>query len=147
MDLDKSIIGLSGKVFTFEVEKRHLRQFAEAIGDPNPLYVDEGYASNTPYGGLIAPPTFPMAVGADGGDLPLELDTRRMLHGEQEFIYYQSIRPGDRLQCQMKVADLYEREGKSGSMQFLVLDTEMKDEEGEMVGISRTNIIYRKLTT
>lgn len=147
MDLDKRFIGLSGKVYIFEVEKRHLRQFTEAIGDPNPLYVDEGYASNTSYGGLIAPPTFSMAVGADGGDLPLELDTSRMLHGEQEFIYYHPIRPGDRLECQMKVSDLYEREGKSGSMQFLVLDTEMKDDEGEMIAISRTNIIYRKLTT
>ncbi|ASN06160.1 MaoC family dehydratase N-terminal domain-containing protein [Virgibacillus necropolis] len=147
MDLDKSIIGLSGKTFIFEVEKRHLRKFAEAIGDANPLYFDEEYASNTPYGGLVAPPTFPMAVGANGGDLPLELDTRRMLHGEQEFIYYYPIRPGDRLECQMKVADLYEREGKSGSMQFLVLDTEMKNEEGKTAAISRTNIIYRKLTT
>lgn len=147
MDLDKSIIGLSGKKYIFEVEKRHIRQFAEAIGDPNLLYTDETHASGTPYGGMIAPPTFPIAIGADGGDLPLDLDTRRMLHGEQEFIYYKPIRPGDRLHCQMKVADLYEREGKSGSMQFLVLDTEMEDEAGKIVAISRTNIIYRKLTT
>ncbi|MBM7599972.1 acyl dehydratase [Virgibacillus halotolerans] len=145
MDLDKSIIGLSGEKFTFEVEKGHIRRFAEAIGDNNPLYANEKYASETPYGGMIAPPTFPIA--AAGGDLPLDLDTRRMLHGEQEFIYYQPIRPGDCLYCQMKVNDLYEREGKSGSMQFLVLDTEMKDQEGQMVAISRMNIIYRKLTT
>lgn len=30
-------------------------------------------------------------------------------------------------------------------MQFLVMDTEMKDENGELVVISRTNIIYRAL--
>jgi len=147
MDLDKSIIGLSGKSFVFEVEKRHVRQFAEAIGDLNPLYVDEEYAAETSYRGLITPPTFPIAVAAEGGDLPIELDTRRMLHGEQEFIYYQSIHPGDRLHCQMKIADLYERVGKSGSMQFLVLDTEMKDEEGEMVAISQMTIVYRNLAT
>lgn len=149
MDLDKSMIGLSGEMFVFEVEKRHIRQFAVAIGDENPLYTDEEYAMETTYGGLIASPTFPIVVGSDGGggNLPLELDSRRMLHGEQEFIYYQPIRPGDRLYCQMKVSDLYEREGKSGNMQFLVLDTEMKDEKGEMVAISRTNIIYRQLTT
>lgn len=147
MDLDKSIVGLSGEKFVFEVEKGHIRRFAEAIGDTNPLYVDGKYASETPYGGMIAPPTFPIAVGVDGGSIPLDLDTRRMLHGEQEFIYYQPIRPGDCLYCQMKVSDLYEREGKSGMMQFLILDTEMEDEEGKMVAISRMNIIYRKLTT
>lgn len=145
MDLDKSIIGLSGKSFIFEVEKRHVRQFVEAIGDSNPLYLDEEYAAKTTYGGLIAPPTFPIAVASEGGELPIELDTRRMLHGEQEFIYYQSIRPRDHLHCQMKIADLYERVGKSGSMQFLVLDTEMRDGTGEMVAISQMTIVYRNL--
>lgn len=146
MELDRSLIGLKGEAFTFDVEKRHILQFAEAIGDDNPLYVDEEYAAKTVYGGIIAPPTFPVAIGpGSGGDIDLPLDYNRMLHGEQEFIYSRPIRLGDRLYCQMKVADVYERQGKSGKMQFLVLDTEMKDEAGEMVVISRTNIIYRSL--
>ena len=41
------------------VEKGAVRKFAEAIGDPNPLYVDEEAAKASRYGGLIAPPTFP----------------------------------------------------------------------------------------
>ncbi|WP_019379273.1 MaoC family dehydratase N-terminal domain-containing protein [Virgibacillus halodenitrificans] len=145
MELDNSIIGMTGESFTFEVEKGHIKRFAEAIGDNNPLYINQEYAEKTPYQSVIAPPTFLIAAGANGGDLPLELDTKRMLHGEQEFIYYKSVRPGDSLQCQMKVSDLYEREGKSGSMQFLILDTEMKDPRGELVAISRMNIIYRKI--
>lgn len=147
MDLDNSIIGLSGKPFIFEVEKGHIRQFAEAIGDDNPLYVDQEYAADTPYEGLIAPPTFPIAVASTGGDLPIELDTRRMLHGEQAFTYYKPIRPGDRLHCQMKIADLYERKGRSGNMQFLVLCTEMKDDDGELVVVSEMTIVYRNLAS
>jgi acyl dehydratase len=143
MDLDSSIIGLTGQTFTFEVEKRHIRQFALAIGDHNPLYLDEEYAAQTPYGGIIAPPTFPIVIGAEGEGIMLELDPKRMLHGEQEFIYTRPIRPGDTLISQMKVTDLYEREGKSGKMQFLVLDTEIADEGGSMVVINRMNIIYR----
>ena len=143
MDLDKSIIGLAGPLFTFEVEKRHIRQFAEAIGDDNPLYRDEEYAAQTPYGGIIAPPTFPIAIGSEGEGIKLDLDPKRMLHGEQEFLYTCPIRPGDRLVCQMKVTDLYEREGKSGNMQFLVLDTEIADESGKRIVTSRMNIIYR----
>ncbi|NHC42477.1 MaoC family dehydratase [Bacillus sp. MM2020_1] len=143
MDLDRSIIGLTGPTFTFEVEKRHIRQFAQAIGDHNKLYTDEEYAAQTPYGGMIAPPSFPIVIGSEGEGITLELDPKRMLHGEQEFIYTRPIRPGDRLICQMKVTDLYEREGKSGKMQFLVLDTEIAEEGGGMVVISRMNIIYR----
>lgn len=147
MELDY-LKGLTGTQFVFDVEKRHIRQFAEAIGDSNPLYVDEEYASKTIYGGIIAPPTFPIAIGQDSGEsLDLKLDQRRMLHGEQEFIYNRPIRPGDTLYCQMKVSDVYEREGKKGTMQFVVLDTEMKDESGKLVVISRTNIIYRPLKT
>ncbi|WP_019240962.1 MULTISPECIES: MaoC family dehydratase N-terminal domain-containing protein [Bacillus] len=148
MELDKSLIGLSGPQFVFEVEKRHIRQFAEAIGDHNPLYVDEEYAKSTMYGGIIAPPSYPVAIGADRDQgINLPLDYSRMLHGEQEFIYNRPIRPGDKLYCQMKVTDVYEKEGKNGPMQFLVIDTEMKDEAGELVVISRTNIIYRTLTS
>lgn len=144
MELDQSLIGLTGPEYIFEVEKRHIRQFAEAIGDTNPLYVDEEYARSTVYGGIIAPPSFPVAIGADSGQaIDLPLDYRRMLHGEQEFIYQRPIRAGDRLYCQMKVSNVYEKEGKNGLMQFLVMDTEMNDEAGELVVISRTNIIYR----
>lgn len=148
MDLDQSLIGLTGPQYVFEVEKRHIRQFAEAIGDSNPLYVDEEYAKSTIYGGIIAPPSFPVAIVADSGQgVELPLDYSRMLHGEQEFIYHRPIRAGDRLSCQMKVTDVYEKEGKNGPMQFLVMDTEMKDQEGELVVISRTNIIYRAVAS
>ncbi len=35
-----------------------IRRFAEGIGDDNPLWTDPGYASTSPYGGVIAPPTW-----------------------------------------------------------------------------------------
>ncbi|WP_042356063.1 MaoC family dehydratase N-terminal domain-containing protein [Bacillus rubiinfantis] len=147
MDLDKSVIGVTSDVFVFEVEKGHIRRFAQAIGDRNRLYIEEEFASHTPYGGIIAPPTFPIAIATQGIGLPIKLDERRMMHGEQEFIYHRPIRPGENLYCQLRVTDLYEREGRSGKMQFLVIDTEMKDEHGELVVISRMNIVYRQLPT
>lgn len=144
MTLDNSLIGKRSKEYIVDVERRHIRQFAEAIGDDNPLYDNDEYASNTIFEGIIAPLTFPIAL-SDGADLPLDLDHRRMLHGEQEFIYERPVRLGDKLYCQTVVKDIYEREGRSGNMQFLILDTEMKDEDGNLVVTSRMNIIYREL--
>ncbi|ARK23435.1 dehydratase [Sporosarcina sp. P37] len=143
MNLDHSVIGLTSDEYVFEVEGRHVGQFAAAIGDDNPLYTDESYAKQSAYEGLIVPPTFPIAINDGKTEMPLHLDQRRMLHGEQEFLYYKPIRIGDRLRCQIKVSDLYDKEGKSGKMQFLKLDTEMKDETGDLVCISRMNIVYR----
>lgn len=143
MELTEEIIGLTSEPYTFEIENRHVQQFMQAIGDHNRLYTDQNYANKSPYEGLIVPPTFPVAMNNGNTELPVKLDYRRMLHGEQEFIYYKPIRPGDIFTCQMKIKDLYEKEGKSGAMQFLVLDTEMRNEENELVCISRMNIIYR----
>ena len=39
------------------IEKGHIMMFARAIGDENPIYSDENYASEKT-GGIIAPPTF-----------------------------------------------------------------------------------------
>ena len=140
------LVGKAGKPFVFQVGQRHIRQFSQAIGDTNPLYMDEEYAKTTVHGGIIAPPTFPIAIKPESGEeLDLGLDYRRMLHGEQQFIYTRAIRLGDVLYCQLKVTDVYEREGKNGKMEFLVLDTEINDEYGKHVVTSRTNIIYRPL--
>jgi acyl dehydratase len=41
-----------------EATRIAILKFTEGIGDPNPLWTDAQYAHKTPYGGLIAPPSF-----------------------------------------------------------------------------------------
>lgn len=142
MDLDKSMIGIASKPYTAQVDSERVLKFAQAIGDENTLYSDETYASETAYEGITIPPTFLIALGSSA-EFPLKLDFRRMLHGEQEFIYHHPVRIGDTLDCTMTVTDVYDREGKSGTMQFLVLDTEMKKEDGTLAAVARNTIIYR----
>src|SRR5690625_3895082 len=143
MNIDKSVIGLTSEEYVVEVEKGHIKKFAEAIGDFNTLYHDEGFAKESIDGWIIGRPSFPVARTSEGVEIPLGRDMRRLFHGEQELMYERVIHVGDKLHCQMSVADLYEKEGKSGTMQFLVLDTEMKDENNKLVVTSRMNIIYR----
>ena len=142
MDLDKKMIGIASKPYCAVIEQEHVTRFAQAIGDANPLYSDENYAKNTAYEGITVPPTFLVALGSNA-EFPLELDYKRMLHGDQEFIYHHPVRIGDTLTCTMHVTDVYDRIGKSGTMQFLVLDTNMATADGKLVAVARNTIIYR----
>jgi acyl dehydratase len=42
----------------YEATRDNLRHWAHGIGDDNPLWCDPAYATTTPYGRLVAPPSF-----------------------------------------------------------------------------------------
>ena len=142
MEIDRSIIGNTTPRVVFDVEKGLIKRFADTVGDPNPLYRDEDAAKRTRHGGIIAPPIFPSALILATG-FPFEFEPRRSLHGEEEFIFHRQIRAGERLYCQAKVIDVYEREGRSGPMKFIVTDTEAHDETGASVVTCRMTMVYR----
>src|SRR6185369_18032956 len=99
----KEMIGRVLSTGSATVDADHVAEFARALGDPNPLYVDENVARRGPFGGLVAPPTYPIALMtqamAGGMDTFLELGLNFMtlVHGEQEFEYRRPIRAGETL--------------------------------------------------
>ncbi|MGN1385894.1 MAG: MaoC family dehydratase N-terminal domain-containing protein [Bacillus sp. (in: firmicutes)] len=145
MNVTREQIGITSERYEVIVEQGHIRRFNQAIGDTNPIYSDNSVAEKSAYGTVIAPLTFPIALRDDAVQLPIKLDVRRMLHGEQSFIYHQPMRPGEVYSAQMKVADVYEKEGKSGTMQFIIIDTEFRNAQEELAVVSRMNIVYRSL--
>ena len=59
LDFDRSILGQVFDTTDFPpVTKEEILNFAAALGETNPLYTDEAAAAQSPYGGLVAPPTF-----------------------------------------------------------------------------------------
>lgn len=131
MAVDRSVIGSESEPFDYAVERGALRQFADAIGDPNPVYLR----------GDIAPPTFPTTfrIKVPG----LDLDPKRILHGGEEYEYIRPIRAGDRLTVVLRVTDTFERQGSVGHMTFYVIEGEGVDAEGQLVYRSRSTIICR----
>ena len=129
----------------------HVAAFARALGDPNPLYVDAEAAHRGPFGGLVAPPTYPIAfmtqAMAGGMDTFLELGLNFMtlVHGEQEFEYARPIRVGETLTLTGRIADVYEKTGSSGTLDFVVLETEARDAEDRPVFFSRNTLISRRV--
>ncbi len=142
--MDKSDIGRVGEPQVLHVELGKIREFARALKDDNPLYLDPEYARREA-GGVLAPPTFTMTLAhwdSGTGRPRLDLDLRRLLHGEQEFEYLKPIRAGDVLTATTRVANVFEKAGtRGGTMKFAVLETEFKNQKGDLVMRSRSTLI------
>ena len=140
----RDVIGVESEAITYDVEKGAIRKFAEAIGDDNPLYVDEEAARNSRYGGLIAPPTFMRSMSAGRSRATVESPYPAALDGGSEWEYYEPVRPGDRIAVTMKVSDMFEREGRLGNMLFIIRETNYVNQYGKTVAIQRgTGISYQ----
>jgi acyl dehydratase len=140
MPVDKSYIGKAGEPVTMHVERGKIREFARAIKDDDPLYFDEAYAEREA-GGVMPPVTFLQTVSHwdDGRGRPrVPLDLKRVLHGEQEYEFLAPIRAGDALTAVSRIVDVYDKPGKrGGSMNFVVTETEYRNQRGELVARAR----------
>ena len=70
---------------------------------------------------------------ADWGSLPADC----------EIEVFQLAKPGDRLTAKSRIADIYEKEGRSGRMVFIVTETTIWNDKGELLLVSRQAIIRR----
>jgi acyl dehydratase len=142
-DEAKKQIGKVSEPRTYEVERGAIRRFAEAIGDPNPLFNSEREARKSRFGGMIATPTFCRSMGAPIPDIKLDMPTFRGLDGGSEWEYLAPIRAGDRITVQSKLVDLREAAGRLGPMVFSVVETTYTNQFGEVCAIQRaTGIRY-----
>ena len=53
------------------------------------------------------------------------------------------VRPGDRLTLISSVHDIYEKTGRTGSMYFIVIRTEMRNQKNEKVAVMDHRIMQR----
>jgi acyl dehydratase len=155
---DKSKVGMEFPTYTFEVEKGKIAEFALAISQKedknhlNPIYVDREAAKKFGYKDIIAPPTFQTCfpLWAAGGLLPLiqalGIDLIRLLHGEEEYHYFGEINPGDIMTGKSKVVEMYEKEKKDKPgkfMDFTVIETEIRNQRGDLVIKTRSTLVER----
>jgi hypothetical protein len=148
IQINKGVVGKEFPPYVVTVERGKLKEFARAIGDLNPFYLDDRVGRASEWGDVIAPPTFPVTFrdeGADTGALLRELgtDISRVLHGEQELEIFRQLAPGESYLCRTKVVDVYEKAGKSGPMAFVVRETAVTDRANEVVATLRHTTVIR----
>lgn len=129
--LNRSVIGRVYGPQVFEVDRSKIRELALSLGDTRPEYVSEEAARETPWGGMVAPPTFITLtnfwVPPDTLYPDLGIDYRYLLHGEQEYEYFMPIRPGMRLKVSRSCVKIYSKPGKTGVMEFAVIEHDLRD--------------------
>ncbi|BDG35749.1 MaoC family dehydratase N-terminal domain-containing protein [Saccharococcus caldoxylosilyticus] len=122
------------------VERGAVKKFAEAIGDPHPIYWDEETGKKSRYQRNIAPPTFPRVF--DYGVIEgLKLPSKGLIHGEQRFHYERPLFVGEELYCYAKVEDYYEKQSSMGELGFLVITNYGEDPSGSVIFTSTSTII------
>lgn len=134
------LIGKQSQKVINEVERGAVKQFAEAIGDPHPIYVDRSFGEKSNYKTNIAPPTFPQTF--DYGNIKaLKLPKAGLIHGEQSFEYQRPITVGETLQCYSEIYDYKEKHTKSGKLGFLSIQNIGEDQSGIEVFHTKSVII------
>jgi acyl dehydratase len=139
--LKNRTIGLQGKRLSMEIENGHIKNFAQAISDSNPLWNDEESASKGPYGMLIAPPTFLRSVPYDKPELPFANPFNRMLDGGSKWEYFQPVRAGDTITSFARISDVFTRSGKIGAMLFTILEIIYENQNSKKVAVQTSTMI------
>lgn len=134
-----------------EVNVPMVRHWCEAMGDTNPIYLDEAAAQASVHGGLVAPPTMlqawvmrPFGVARDdSGSNPYGRLTQAVeSHGFTSVVatnceqtYDRYLRPGDRLTMRTVIdAVSGEKTTGLGTGHFITTRQEYYDAAGERVG-------------
>ena len=142
----KNKIGVEWELGIYEIERGMIRQFVQAIDDPNPLWQDEEYAKKSRYGSLIAPPTFTVTIGFEQiAKKMTSLMPGTRLHGSTELECYELVRRGDTITVSGKIVDVRARESKRlGKMVFVTSDLTYKNLRQEPVAkCQQLSILYQ----
>ncbi len=145
MPVDQSFAGRSyPPTEAYRVGREKIREFAEAIGDPNPAYRDPEAARALGHRDVVAPPTFAITLTLAAAqqvidDPDLGLDYSRVVHSDQRFRHLRPVVAGDRL----TVAVTVENVKTMGGNDVLETRCDVTTEDGEAVLSSWTTLVSR----
>jgi acyl dehydratase len=128
----------------FEVGVEKIREFADAIGDPNPAYRDREAAKALGHPDVIAPPTFAFVLTFRASrqlvdDPELGIDYSRVVHGEQRFEHARPIRAGDALTVTVTLVTVR----SAGGHDMLTSRSDVATVEGEHVATAWSTLVVR----
>jgi acyl dehydratase len=141
-----------------ELGRASIRYFALAMGDENPLYVDDEYARKAGYPSVIAPPTLicetcqyahqkPNADGYIGHEWHLPVPNTRLIRAGNDYEFMRPVLPADRISVTWTLESIVEKPSSRGGTQLFVSSVaRYRDAKGEVVAVNRETIVYQPLS-
>jgi acyl dehydratase len=130
--------------FLVEATRDNIKNFADAVGDNNPLWINEEYARKSRFGTITAPPTFLFNINhgstpalAPAGKKPSK--DLALLYAGAELELFRPIHLGDEFTVKGKAAGITRKQSRSiGPMLFVTGEAYYYNQKDELVGIIRT---------
>lgn len=128
----------------YEVSRIKIAEFADAIGDPDPLYHDGEAARAAGYPDVIAPPTFPIVISMRGSgqviaDPDLGVDYSMVVHTAQRFTYTRPLYAGDVVTSESTISDIR----TIGRNESITTATEIRAADGEHIATAYSTLVVR----
>ena len=145
--VDASAIGHKLTPVTARVEPGRLRYFLKTLGETNPVYRDSAAAKAAGFSATPIPPTYLFCLEMMDTENPFEMlealniDLRKVLHGEQKFVYHRPVVVGDTLTFQSEVTDVAQKKG--GAMTLITVVTRVSNQNGEHVADATRVVVER----
>ncbi len=145
MSIDTKFIGKTYPSSTYEVGKEKIKEYAKAIKNLDPHYLDDDFAKKSKYGTIIAPPTFAVVFGAYliepvFTDKDLNLNMAMLVHGEQELEFLEVVKAGDSITTSAKIVDIKNKE----KLDVISVEIKSKNQHGKDVSRGIYTFVVRK---
>jgi acyl dehydratase len=126
------------------VGREKVREYARAVGETEPVYLDLEAARKAGHPDLVAPPMFAAVYCSSAferamHDPELALDLPMLLHSGQEFEWGELVVAGDEITTEVDLAEQSERLG----MHFYVFASLSRNQRGEEVCRGRWTLLVR----
>jgi acyl dehydratase len=126
---------------------------ADATEDPNPLYIDKAAAEASRFKGLLCPPLATwkdiapeigyFGAGQDSHfDVPLPFNSYG-LNGGSDWQFLRPAYVGDWVTRQFRIVDIFEKQGRSGLLVFVVRRETQTNQDGDAISVADRVSIHR----
>jgi len=132
--VNTDVIGRAYPATTYAVGREKVREFARAVGETNPLYLDVEAARAAGHADVVAPPMFAVvfsmpAVAQGMFDPDVGIEFSRLVHTGQQFTWGALVVAGDEIATTTSLTDVSERAGNG----FFVFESTSVNQRGETV--------------
>ena len=139
----------------FPISEEMVFDLADAIQDPNPMYSDRGYAAKSRFGNLLCPPLatwkdIAPSIGFFGAgqeshfQVPLPFNSYG-LNGGSDWQFLRPAYVGDWITRRFRILDIYEKQGRSGLLIFVVRRETQTNQHGQVINLAKRVSIHRAL--